>query len=127
MVVNVAVSLVLFPSLQHIGIALATSVSAWVNVILLAILLARRGHFRLSASETGRLAGILAAAVMMGVILWLASVWAQPVFAPGAFFLVQLSALAAFVGLGAAFYFATLHFTGIQRLDAILVRLRRRR
>src|SRR5690606_4464565 len=127
MVVNIAVSLALFPTLQHIGIALATSVSAWVNVILLALLLGRRGHFRLSSGETARLAGIFAAAVVMGVVLWLASVWAQPIFAPGAFFLFQLSALAAFVGLGAALYFATLHFTGIQRLDVILVRLRRRR
>src|SRR5690606_34059106 len=126
MVVNVVVSLALFPTLEHIAIALATSIAAWVNVILLALLLARRGHFRLDAGETGRLAGILAAAVVMGLLLWAVALWAAPVFAPGASFALQFVSLGALVGLGAALYFATLHFTGIHRLDMILTRLRRR-
>lgn len=126
-VVNVAVSLALFPTLQHVAIALATSISAWVNVILLAILLARRGHFRPSASETGRLSAILAAAIAMGVVVWLLAEWAAPIFVPGAPFVVQALGLAALVAIGAAFYFATLHLTGIQRLDRLLARLRRHR
>jgi len=126
MVVNVVVSLALFPSLEHIGIALATSISAWVNVVLLALLLGRRGHFRPSRAETGSLAGILAVAVAMGLLLWGLAGWAAPIFAPGAAFALQFVCLAGLVGLGAMLYFATLHFTGLQRLDAILARLRRR-
>ena len=47
-VVNIVISLALFPSLQHTGIAIATSASAWINALMLAVWLARRGHFRLT-------------------------------------------------------------------------------
>src|SRR4051812_24903676 len=42
MVVNVAVNLSLMHSLGHVGIALGTSISAWFNVAILAVLLRRR-------------------------------------------------------------------------------------
>ena len=53
MVVNIALSLALFPSLQHTGIAIATSASAWINALMLAVWLARRDHFRLTARASG--------------------------------------------------------------------------
>src|SRR5690606_33461470 len=43
--VNIAISLWLFGTLLHVGIAIATAVAAWVNVLLLAFTLARRGLF----------------------------------------------------------------------------------
>ncbi|MGV3651632.1 MAG: murein biosynthesis integral membrane protein MurJ, partial [Devosia sp.] len=43
-VLNIALSLLLFPSLAHVGIAIATSVAAWANTALLAFFLLRRGH-----------------------------------------------------------------------------------
>ncbi|UXN75531.1 polysaccharide biosynthesis C-terminal domain-containing protein [Devosia sp. A8/3-2] len=42
---NIGISLWLFPSLQHVGIALATTISSWLNAVLLALFLARRGYF----------------------------------------------------------------------------------
>lgn len=45
MVVNVGLSIALFPMLQHVGIALATTLAGWVNTGLLIIVLWRRGHF----------------------------------------------------------------------------------
>ncbi|SDG23710.1 murein biosynthesis integral membrane protein MurJ [Pelagibacterium luteolum] len=126
LVVNIAVSLTLWPHLEHIGIAIATSTSAWVNVLLLATLLARRGHFRLDGGETVKLAGTFGVAFAMGAVLWFIAGWAAPVFASGANFALQALALMVLCGLGAAFYFALLHVTGIQPLGAILARLRRR-
>lgn len=126
MLVNVAVSLALFPSLQHVGIALATSVAAWVNVLLLGALLVRRGHFRPTQTEVATLAGIIAVAAAMGGGLYGVALWAAPIFAAGFFFPLQALALFALCGLGAAFYFALLHVTRIQPLGPFLARLRRR-
>ena len=50
-VANIVLSLLLFPSLLHVGIAIATSASAWLNAVLLAVFLARRGHFPLTGAE----------------------------------------------------------------------------
>ncbi|WP_417578927.1 murein biosynthesis integral membrane protein MurJ [Pelagibacterium sp.] len=127
LVVNIAISLALFPSLEHIGIALATSVSAWVNVGLLAVLLARRGHFRLEGRETLILAGTLGVASIMGLALWGVASLAGPVFAPGYFFPLQALALFATCAFGATLYFALLHVTRVQPLGPVLARLRRRR
>src|ERR1700712_5398462 len=69
-VINIAVSLLLFPSLKHVGIAIATSVAAWANAVLLGVWLARRGHFQLNAADWRRHALIIAASLLMALILW---------------------------------------------------------
>src|SRR5690606_16110111 len=105
----------------------ATSVAAWANVLLLAIFLARRGHFSLDAREWRQQALILLLTVVMGGVLYLAVSMLGPVFDPGYPFLIQALALLALCILGAALYFALVHLTGVQRLGALLARLRRRR
>ncbi len=42
---NLILNLILMQYLQHVGMALATSISAWINVTLLAILLKRKKQF----------------------------------------------------------------------------------
>jgi putative peptidoglycan lipid II flippase len=95
--------------------------------MLLVVLLARRGHFRLEGREGLALAGTLAVAIGMGLALWGLATVAGPVFAPGFFFPLQALALLAICALGATLYFALLHVTGVQPLGAVLARLRRRR
>ena len=54
------------------------------------------------------------------------SVWLLgPVFAAGTSFLWQALALLALCTLGAGFYFALIHLTGVQRLGGLLRALRR--
>jgi putative peptidoglycan lipid II flippase len=125
LVVNVALSLALFGSFKHVGIALATSVAAWINVILLAVFLARRGHFRLDGAEWRQQAMIALLSAVMAGGLYGAVVLLGPVFDPGASFPIQALALLALCVLGAALYFALLHLTGVQRLGALLRRFRR--
>ncbi|WP_421951921.1 murein biosynthesis integral membrane protein MurJ [Pelagibacterium sp.] len=127
LIVNIAVSLTLFPHLEHIGIALATATSAWVNVGLLVLFLARRGHFRLEGREGMALSGTLGVAIAMGLALWALSLFAAPAFAPGFFFPLQTLALLMICALGAVLYFTLLHISGVQPLGAVLARLRRRR
>jgi putative peptidoglycan lipid II flippase len=125
-VVNIAVSLLLFPSLQHVGIALATSISAWINVACLAFFLARRGHFTLTGRELRQHGLLLFASAVMGAALFLLATRAHSILAPGAFFPVQALALLAICTFGTATYFTLVHITGAQPLGQLLARLRRR-
>ncbi len=127
LVINIVLSLLLFPSLEHIGIALATSVAAWANVVLLALGLRRRGHFVPDRAEWLQQAKILGVTLVMALALWLLLVPLAPVFAPGYFFPLQALALLGLCVFGAGLYFALVHVTGIQRLGALLRRLRRRK
>ena len=63
---NIAVSLALFPYLGHVAIALATSLSSWVHVLLLASALWQRGAFRPSSTTMRRIAMICLASAAMG-------------------------------------------------------------
>lgn len=67
--INVAASLALFPFIGHIGIAAATSLSAWVNALMLVFELIRRGHFRADALLIRRLILLAVASLMMGAAL----------------------------------------------------------
>jgi putative peptidoglycan lipid II flippase len=71
-VVNVTLKILLVGSLAHAGLALATSVGAWVNLAVLAAILIRRGEVRLDRRLLRfAIVGIVAVAAMAGVILGL--------------------------------------------------------
>lgn len=127
LVVNIAGSLLMFGTLKHTGIALATSISAWVNVVLLAWFLARRGHFTINAMEWRQQGLIAFATLAMSVGLWLGVMALGPVFQPNFNFALQALALFALCVLGAGFYFALIHVTGVQKLGGLFRRLRRRK
>jgi putative peptidoglycan lipid II flippase len=126
LVVNVALSLLLFDALRHVGIALATSAAAWANVGLLAGFLARRGHFAPTPAEWRQQAMIVLLTLVMAGALAGVSALLGPVFAPGAPFVMQALALLLLCVFGAGLYFALAHFLGVQRLGALMGRLRRR-
>ncbi|MBN9315784.1 MAG: murein biosynthesis integral membrane protein MurJ [Devosia sp.] len=125
LVINIALSLALFGSLKHVGIALATSISAWVNVLLLAVFLARRGHFAMTSTEWRQQGLIALLTLVMAAALWGGVALLGPVFDPGYFFPAQALALFALCIVGAGLYFALAHFTGVQPLGGLLRRLRR--
>lgn len=69
--VNVVLSLSLFPVFGFLAVAIATSLAAWVQVVLLAQKLYRQHYFRPSAKLLSRFARVmLAAGVMAGFLLW---------------------------------------------------------
>jgi putative peptidoglycan lipid II flippase len=68
---NVLLILVLIGPLGHVGIALATACSNWLNAAALALLLRRRGDLELGSRLLRRLPRILAAVLAMGLALWL--------------------------------------------------------
>ncbi len=83
MVVNVALSIVLFPYLQHVGIALATTIAGWVNTILLIVVLWRRGHYTPDLALLRKLVLVLLASLLMGVVVHFAAVFLAPYLAHG--------------------------------------------
>ncbi len=66
MVVNLALNLILMWPLEHVGLALATAIAAWVNTILLVRGLRARGHLRLDQRLRRRLPRIVLASAVMG-------------------------------------------------------------
>jgi putative peptidoglycan lipid II flippase len=123
--VNVSLSLLLFPSLQHAGIAVATSAAAWGNAIMLAAWLARRNHFRPTRAELRRHGLILLISLGMALTLMGLHWPLAAIFAPGASLLPQIVALLALCVVGFVGYFAAIHLSGVQPLGMLLRRLRR--
>ncbi len=125
MVVNVVLSLALFPIFQHVGIAIATTIAGWVNTALLAFVLWRRGHFIPYLNVARKVALILIASLLMGVILHFSadalSAW---LFGPG--LPIRAAALGALVLLGMVSFALIAQITGGSDLAGHLKALKRR-
>lgn len=117
MVVNIALNLLLMRSMGHIGIALASSLSAWLNVLLLIAVLAKRGHYSPDTRLLRRAAGILAASVLMGAALWFAAAWAVPWLAGG--LIEKAAALAALVLGGLVLYAVAARLFGVYTVSEL--------
>ncbi|MBN8999968.1 MAG: polysaccharide biosynthesis C-terminal domain-containing protein, partial [Rhizobiales bacterium] len=75
---NTVGSLLLFPRFGALGIAIATSAAAWLNAVLLAWRLVRRGHWTMDARLRRVLPRLLLAALAMGAAAHAAAGWAAP-------------------------------------------------
>jgi len=121
---NVALSLILFPVYGHVGIAIATSVSAWINLILLVVTQWRRGDFRPDWTTIKRLQFILLSGVLMGIAIMALRVPMQPWLEGD--LAQRIIAVPVLIALGALVYFVSAFATG--GLDrSLLKRLLRRR
>jgi putative peptidoglycan lipid II flippase len=125
-VANIGLSLLLFPSLVHVGIAIATSASSWLNAALLALFLARRGHFALTGGEWRKHLLILAISGIMGGVLYILSARGAARMATSAPIWEQIGVLGVLVAFGMIVYFTLVHISGAQPLGLLLRRMRRR-
>jgi putative peptidoglycan lipid II flippase len=80
-VVFIAIFL-LATALGHVGIALASSISAWLNAALLSVTLYRRGYLQPDARMKRRLPRMAAATMVMMIGLWLGTMGIANVFGP---------------------------------------------
>jgi len=99
---NIVLSLLLFWPLEYVGLALATSLAAWLNAGLLAWSLRGRGFLALDARLRARLPRIFLASLLLGAALWGAAAGLAPAFQGG--LVARAAALAALVGGGLALY-----------------------
>ena len=125
-VANIALSLLLFPSLVHVGIAIATSASSWLNAVLLAVFLARRGHFAMTGAEWRKHGLIILISVVMGLALYLLSTRGAAHMMTTRPIWEQVGVLGVLVLFGMVVYFTLVHVTGTQRLCLLLRRMGRR-
>jgi putative peptidoglycan lipid II flippase len=117
--VNIGAGVTLFHFVGVAGIAAATSLAAWVNVLMMLTTLHRRGLYEPSAKTISRLIRVLAASAVLGGLLALASHFRPAIEAllhglhlgplgPKEMVIVSLSALAAL-----AFPFLLFAFGGL--------------
>ncbi len=111
--INIAGSLMLFPIYQEMGIAIATSISAWVNAGLLGVVLASRGHYTPDAQIHRNLSLILLASALMAGALVLMMLNASSIFTSDFSIFTRIVTLAGLVGLGAAIFGGICQLTGV--------------
>ncbi len=121
---NVSLKIVLMAPLAQVGLALATSASAWVNVVLLSWALGRRGFLKIDQRLWHRAPRILFATLAMGGALAVGQYWAAPALADPHLF-VRAVTLGALCTFGFGVFGGLILLTGaVSRHD--LNRLRRR-
>ena len=69
-VINIVLALILISPLKHVGIALATGITAWINLFLLVRGLSKRNNLELSSKTAKRTAKIILSGIIMAGLLW---------------------------------------------------------
>ncbi len=110
-VINIVASLVLSRFYGHVGIAMATSVAAWVNALMLAVSLTRKGYYSPDDRLKMRLPRIIFSGLIMGALLLLGLHVLRENFVAGATFLTSVWGLAVLVIGGVVSYFLVAHFS----------------
>ncbi|MFC7542368.1 murein biosynthesis integral membrane protein MurJ [Siccirubricoccus deserti] len=119
---NLALNLILTPWLSHVGVALATALSAWANALALGALLWWRGHFLADRRLRRRAPRLLLAALLMGGVLLALGAVLFPA-GPG----WRFAALAALIGAGMLCYFGAAVLLRVLDWRELRGLLRRRR
>ncbi|MFN3867709.1 MAG: murein biosynthesis integral membrane protein MurJ [Hyphomicrobiaceae bacterium] len=119
LVVNAGLSIALFFLFReigfepHVGIALATSVAAWINALMLFLTLRARGDFEFDARLARNLPVIGLATVAMAGALYGVMVLAAPHLDRAAPFVSQVAGLAAVVAAGVVIFAVIIVATGV--------------
>lgn len=102
LVANLVLNLILMEPFLHVGIALATSISGWLNCMLLVAVLRHRGQLPIDTRLAARVPRTIAAGLLMSAGLWAAQPTLQPWLdgSTGE----QVLGLAVMVAGGSAFY-----------------------
>lgn len=124
-VINITASLVLSRWYGHVGIAIATSIAAWANAVMLAMTLAARGHYKIDDRIKKKLPSIVLSALIMGGLLFFGAFYLKENFIGDATFLTSLWALLVLVIGGAASYFVAAHLTGAMTLSEVRAVIKR--
>lgn len=111
-VTNISVSLILFPTFGHVGIAIATSVSAWLNFVLLSFTLWNRRLFRPHRRTVFRVTMIIVSSAIMGGALFYGHGMLTDQIAAASIFIRAIIVLG-LIGLSAVLYFAIIILSGV--------------
>ena len=95
--------------LGHVGIALAVSLAAWINALLLGLVLRRRGFLALDRRFRRRVVATTIACVLMVAALLLVRSWTEGL---GGGFVARASTLALLIAVGSAVFAAAAALLG---------------
>ncbi len=124
MAVNIILNLILMGPFLHVGLAMASAISAWLNAGLLAVVLIRRGHLRIDARLARAVPRMLAAAGVMALGLWFLGPALAPLFYGS--LSLRITALVLLVTGGLIVYGLAALLCGAVRRDDLQRILRRR-
>jgi putative peptidoglycan lipid II flippase len=106
-----------FHALDHVGVALAVAGCGWVSAALLGVILARRKWLHTEAEFWRRLAGIIAATVVMGAAVVGMRAFLTHYAGPSETWLRAFTILTILIVSGVAAYVAVLRLLGIMRIE----------
>ncbi|MDB5718375.1 MAG: murein biosynthesis integral rane protein MurJ [Sphingomonas bacterium] len=125
MLVNLVLNLILIWPMAHVGLALSTAISAWVNAGLLYWTLHRRAHLTLDPRLRARGIRMIAATAAMAAALLLLNPFLEPLMGDGV--LMRGVGLALLIGIGGLVYFGVAFAIGAFNLGDLRAQLTRRR
>ena len=125
MLVNLALNLVLIWPLAHVGLALSTAISAWVNAILLYWTLHRREHFAIDARLRRTGIRLIAATLAMAALLLVLNPWIDPW--TGRSLIERVAALGVMIAAAVTVYFGLVFTLGAYSLATLRGQFRRKR
>jgi putative peptidoglycan lipid II flippase len=123
--VNIALNalFVFGTSLAQVGIALASSLSGWLNALLLGVILMRRGHLVPDQRLKARAVRMAGATLGMGIVLWFAlRELSRPLGQPD---LTGIAVLLGLCALGGFVYAALGAMLGVVKLSELRFMMRR--
>jgi putative peptidoglycan lipid II flippase len=123
MAANVVLALPLFAVLGSVGIAIATTLASWIQLVLLAVTLLERKEFVFDPTFTRRFPAICVANLIMGVAVWAMAHGLAAWFEPVSGALIQVTSLILLVGSGLAVYAGAAALLGAFDAKSLLQRL----
>jgi putative peptidoglycan lipid II flippase len=82
--VNVLLKVILMRPMAQVGLALATSIGAWLNLALVTWFAARQGHFAFDHGLRKSATRLAAAGCILALVLWLAQAGMEQMWPAGA-------------------------------------------
>jgi len=123
--IGIGLNFALIPVIGITALATTTALSAWLNALVLYVILVRRGHFRFEPWLASRLIRQLVAAAAMAAALYGVRELLEGFFAGSAG--NRLIGVTALVSVGGLVYFAVAWSIGAMDRDDILILLKRKK
>jgi putative peptidoglycan lipid II flippase len=115
--VNLILNLILMQHFAHVGLAMATSISAWLSALLLVIALKKKGFYVISMRVWGRLLRVAVSACVMGSGIFSFTAFSEHFFQNSS--ILNIGILTLLILCGIIIYFISLFLFNVLKKDTI--------
>ena len=120
--VNLILNLILMQHFAHVGLAMATSISAWLSALLLVIALKKKGFYVISIRLWGRFLRVAVSACVMGSGIFALTAFSEHFFQNSS--VLSMGILTLLILCGIIIYFISLFLFNVLKKDAVFKSLR---